>query len=129
MYSFAKQLQFVKLQLKQWNRQGFRNIFLEKKATQIVLNQITNEIKEHGLFEELLREEDRAVKAVKEWELKEEIYWKQRARIDWLNEGDKNTSFFFNLVKARRHRNSIPILVNDKGEQCLSLQEMFRESL
>lgn len=74
MYSFAKQMQFVKLQLKQWNYQGFRNIFHEKKVAQVVLNEITSKIREHGLSEELLREEDRAIKVVEDWELREEIY-------------------------------------------------------
>lgn len=32
-------------------------------------------------------------------------------------------------MKARRHGNSIPILINDRGDQCLSLQEILRESL
>lgn len=32
-------------------------------------------------------------------------------------------------MKARRHGNSIPVLTNNRGEQCLSLQEMSRESL
>ncbi|XP_059076915.1 uncharacterized protein LOC131876138 [Cryptomeria japonica] len=112
-----------------WNRQGFGNIFREKKAAQIVLSEITREIREHGLSKDFLREEDKAVKVVEEWETREEVYWKQRARIDWLKEGDKNMTFFFNSVKARRHENSIPILVNDRGEQCLSLEEMSREAL
>lgn len=34
--------------------------------------------------------------------LKEEIYWKQRAKQFWLKEGDKNTRFFNNMANARR---------------------------
>lgn len=74
MYTFAKQLQFVKFQLKQWNRQGFANIFHAKKVAQTMLNGITNEIREQGLSEALLREEDRALKVLEEWVLREEIY-------------------------------------------------------
>ncbi|XP_059066656.1 uncharacterized protein LOC131857894 [Cryptomeria japonica] len=74
MFTFAKQLQFVKFQLKQWNRKGFGNIFQAKKAAQTVLNGITSEIKEQGLSEALLRKDDRALKALEEWELREEIY-------------------------------------------------------
>lgn len=61
---------------------GFREHFHAKKAAQIVLNEITSIIREQGLSKEFLKEEDMAVEVVEEWELREEIYWKQRARID-----------------------------------------------
>ena len=57
------------------------------------------------------------------------MYWKQKARIEWLQEGDKNTAFFFNSVKARRHGNSIAGLVNERGEHLSSFPEMFREAV
>ena len=56
------------------------------------------------------------------------MYWKQKARIEWLQEGDKNTAFFFNSVKARGHGNSIAGLVNERGEHLSSFPEMFREA-
>ncbi|KAK2635601.1 hypothetical protein Ddye_030393 [Dipteronia dyeriana] len=37
----------------------------------------------------------------------EEIYWKQRARTDWLREGDRNTNFFHEKASNRKSRNSI----------------------
>ena len=101
MYIFAKLLQYVKYQLKRWNRYSFGNMFQEKYVAQAKLNDITRLIREDGVLEYLLREEARALKTLEEWELREEIYWKQKARIDWLQEGDKNTAFFFNSVKAR----------------------------
>lgn len=64
----------MKFQLKQWNRQGFGNIFHAKKAAQSVLNEITSVIREQGLSEDFLKEEDRAIKVVEEWELRKEIY-------------------------------------------------------
>lgn len=66
------------------------------------LNDITRLIREDGVSEYLLWEEARALKTLEEWELREEIFWKQKARINWLQEGDKNTAFFFNSVKARK---------------------------
>lgn len=43
-------------------------------------------------------------------EQREEIYWRQRSEHDWLEWGDKNTSFFYNKAKQRAHRNDIDSL-------------------
>ena len=64
------------------------------------LNGIIWLIREEGVSKYFLREEARALKALEEWELREEIFWKQKAWIEWLQEGDKNTAFIFNSVKA-----------------------------
>ena len=37
----------------------------------------------------------------------EEIHWAQRSRLNWLQHGDKNTSYFHNFANARRKRNMI----------------------
>lgn len=50
-----------------------------------------------------------------EWD-KEESFWRQKSRIDWLKQGDKNTSFFHASVLQRRSRNRISGLENSNGE-------------
>ena len=42
--------------------------------------------------------------------LGQEIYWKQHSRIQWLKEGDLNTSFFHKIVNNRRRKNTISSL-------------------
>lgn len=37
----------------------------------------------------------------------EDIYWRQRARCKWLNEGDANTTFFYEVTNNRRRINTI----------------------
>ncbi|WZZ48529.1 hypothetical protein YC2023_048636 [Brassica napus] len=37
----------------------------------------------------------------------EECYFKQRSRINWLKEGDQNTSYFFRIVQTRLNYNTI----------------------
>ncbi|CAN1822862.1 Transposon TX1 uncharacterized 149 kDa protein [Linum perenne] len=47
--------------------------------------------------------------------LQEEVYWKQKSRIKWLESGDPNTSFFHISVTATRKRNFIGDLQDVEG--------------
>lgn len=50
------------------------------------------------------------------WEMeKEEMYWEQRARANWLRQGDKNTSFFHGKASQRHMTNKIRGLENIDG--------------
>ncbi|XP_077251871.1 uncharacterized protein LOC143891111 [Tasmannia lanceolata] len=46
--------------------------------------------------------------------LQEEISWRQKSRVKWISEGDKNTKYFHGIASAWRRRNRIECLrVND----------------
>ena len=45
----------------------------------------------------------------------EEIFWRQKSRVKWLQEGDKNTSFFHQSVMANRAKLHIHKLQDDEG--------------
>ncbi|GMI81993.1 hypothetical protein HRI_001868600 [Hibiscus trionum] len=55
---------------------------------------------------------------------KEELYWEQRARSNWLKYGDRNTAFFHRCATQRKRRNKIRSLENDSGVICMNEQEM-----
>ena len=50
---------------------------------------------------EALKELSTALKA-------EELFWRQKSRVLWLTDGDRNSKYFHALVKKRRARNSAP---------------------
>ncbi|XP_058185702.1 uncharacterized protein LOC131302927 [Rhododendron vialii] len=45
----------------------------------------------------------------------EEVFKKQKSRVQWLALGDKNTKFFHQKMHAHRVKNNILSLVNDQG--------------
>ena len=61
---------------------------------------------------------------------REEIMWRQRARVQWLAEGDQNTRFFHLKASNRRKKNKITRLTRPNGTVCedqSELETMTRE--
>ncbi|KAJ9544285.1 hypothetical protein OSB04_023992 [Centaurea solstitialis] len=46
----------------------------------------------------------------------EESFFRQRAKVQWLSEGDMNTKFFHNCVKEKRGRNFIHSILDQHGQ-------------
>lgn len=56
-----------------------------------------------------------------DWD-REEVYWKQKSHMKWLQFGDRNSSFFHASTRARRRRNFISG-VEDAGGTWVTAQE------
>lgn len=94
-----------------WSRCSFGRIQKEVK-------ELENRIKVMGRYKD--RGDNRArlkeAKDKHEELLKRlEIMWRQRSRVTWLREGDRNTAFFHRSASDRRERNTIGGLFNSEG--------------
>lgn len=76
---------------------------------------------------DLLEKETKPSRDLAEWELREEIFWKQKSRIDWLQEGDKNTTFFHSSVKEKSYGNLITSIISRQGDPLSSFQAISKE--
>ncbi|KAA3485416.1 reverse transcriptase [Gossypium australe] len=56
---------------------------------------------------------------------KDEVYWEQRARANWLKLEDKNTAFFHKCASTRRQINSITKLVSEDGREITDGSEIL----
>lgn len=86
-------------------RGNFLLVLLNLKKLNL-LNDLENLdlIKEHRRLStlEFKQEEDILLK-LSNIRKQEEIYWKQRSRLQWLKGGDKNINFFHTLANGRKN--------------------------
>lgn len=111
-----------KNELQAWANQRFKNIPKQLKDMRAQLNKLRNS-----------RDWDSVVNKIKELEhdiellaTKEELYWRQRSRISWLKDGDRNSRFFHVSASKRRTRNSIHGLVSSHGDWCTDSEGMAK---
>lgn len=65
---------------------------------------------------DLINEETRLSRDLNLWELQEEILWKPKSYIDWLREGDRNSTSFHNSVKEQRYGNLVTSIIFGHGD-------------
>jgi hypothetical protein len=109
--SFSEKVNDVHEELHKWDREVLKapakrisdlNKELERLKRGSMTNANTESQKEIMVRLELMLEQ-------------EEIHWFQRARANWLKQGDRNISFFHNYATKKRKKNTIKGLMDDSG--------------
>lgn len=103
--------------LKSWNRDTFGNIFHQKRR---LLARLAGIQKALCLRDNpfLVTLEIKLKKDYQDIRDSEALFWKQKSREKWIQEGDRNTKFFHLTTMVRRRRNKIDGLYNANGVWC-----------
>ena len=114
-HKFTRKLQFVKAKLKDWNKNTFRMLKERKKTILDEIAKIDANEQEGALSFDLVVQ--RAVRKgeLEEIIMREEIHWRQKAKVKWVNDGDCNSKLFHKVANGRRYRNFIEFLENERG--------------
>ena len=110
-----RKLQFVKAKLKDWNKNTF-GMLKERKKT--ILDEIANidVIEQEGVLSSNLSAQRVERKGeLEELILREEIHWRQTAKVKWVKDGDCNSTLFHKVANGRRNKNFIKFLENERG--------------
>ncbi|WMV29916.1 hypothetical protein MTR67_023301 [Solanum verrucosum] len=112
----AEKLKMLKERLKEWSRNN-RGNWKQRKGD--ILNQLATleAIQEQrALTDDEAMQKSNLALEFEEVARNEEIAWRQRSRIQWLKQGDKNTKYFHRIATAHKRVNSIDNLKVDGME-------------
>ena len=102
MFQLVEKLKLCRRELIGWSKASFGNIKAKLGELEERLKQLENNNQgQHSAQIKSLKME------VNDLLEKEEVYWKQRARVAWLKEGDRNTKFFHSKATQRQKKNSL----------------------
>lgn len=106
----ASKLRALKKILKDWNRVQVGDVHSRVSVSRAVLDAIQSEISVLGPSEERFTREDAAhAKYLFDLSLQSTLL-RDKSRVRWLDDGDRNSSFFHNMVKIRRLNKTISSL-------------------
>jgi len=116
IHTIQLKLKEIKGKIKKWNKEEFGNIMEEKQKLEKEMEDIQQRIILEGRDEERSKEEGRIINQLEERRKQEEILWRQKSRIKWLREGERNTKIFHQAMIQNRQRNQIFSIKNVEGE-------------
>lgn len=98
----------LKWKILQWNKEHFKNIFLEKEGIEAELDKLNETTIKDGMDKEKHLKEKELFHKYEDILSKEENFWKKKCRENWLSDGDKNTFFF--IIELRKEGLQIEFL-------------------
>ena len=112
--SLSHMLKKVKKTINAWIPDRTRNWSYRLQAIESSLQDIDIQAESHPISIELWHKKQELRKEHHKILLEQEVYWKQRSRVQWLKEGDLKTTFFHKVANGRRKFNTISsLLIND----------------
>lgn len=121
MFVLSHKLKLLKSVLKVWNKEKVGDVYKQVDIAIKNLKAVQDEIASAGCFDELLVQEESAQLEFNKALQVQELFWKEKARVDWHTNGDKNTAFFHKLGKIIYASRRISLLKD--GDSVLDSQE------
>nr|GEX22796.1 hypothetical protein [Tanacetum cinerariifolium] len=92
------------------------NFFDKVKFLKIELARVQESLNRDPSCSKLREKEMFYAQAYKDASIDEEKLLRQKTKVEWLKEGDSNTSYFHNVIKGRVSKSRIKVIYNDSRD-------------
>ena len=116
MFVLAKRLKNMKRHLRNMNRVN-GNVFNKVKMLRIELKKVQQCLDKEPDNSRIREEEFVYCKAYQEAVRDEVNLLRQKTKIQWLKDGDFNTSYFHNMLKSRVNKSRIHVVSDEQGNK------------
>ncbi|MQL83629.1 hypothetical protein Taro_016132 [Colocasia esculenta] len=114
LINMAMKLRFLKSFYKKWNKEVFGDLSTNIKEAEADYSTAQNHYDEDPSTENY-NVYCQAKEKLEHILSQEEVFWRQKSRIKWLQEGDKNTKFFHAYAISQRRHSVILALYREDG--------------
>jgi len=106
-FILAKKLNFLKTKLKQWNREVFGHLEFKMASLVDKVKLLDEKEQQQSLSWADRYKRLRVKKELSMVRKSIDIFWRQRAKQQWSEDGDRNTKFFHQVANIRKRFNAI----------------------
>ena len=108
MFILQHKLKKLKIELQDWNKNSFGNVHNAVLLKQGILLGIQQTLETASLLDiDGLLSQERIIKEEIDHALHcQYLFWKEKAKMLWFKDEDRNTTFFFHVVVNRRNSSS-----------------------
>ncbi|XP_074318678.1 uncharacterized protein LOC141655500 [Silene latifolia] len=117
MFRVVKILKALKGGLKNLNKECFSDVELNASKANHTLEEIQLQLQDNYDNPDLITLELQALDKVRFWTKARDSFLQQKAKTQWIDEGDRNTAYFHNVIKKRCLRNKI-VQIEDQYVHC-----------
>ena len=112
MFILSQKLKTLKQRLKVWNKTVFGNVYNMVRVAEQNLAHLQSDMDTNSITDSLLEQHKDAQFQLENAFLIEEDYWREKSKVAWHSDGDRNTKYFQRLTKIKNTSKLITTLTN-----------------
>lgn len=127
MFILSHKLKILKDKFKVWNKEVFGNVHALVQNAEVKLNVIQLAIDSNGQSDLLFDQQKQAQIDLNKALDMEEAFWREKSRVKWHLQGDRNTRYFHRLTKIKNSTKAISSIRN--GDDIITNPDLIASHL